>query len=783
MQMYQQPTRKSTMIREKSDDLLRLKRGAYKWIETVTGKTLTDPRLGQGFVDLIALLVDGEQLCRVMQAISPKLIPRIKTKRATTTTAVIFRSNENLSFFLQACEEVGLPRHKRFAIHDITTITPNLVNIKRVLDCIYTLCKIANEDPKYEFNVPWPNIDFIAEPPTNEESREIEMLILSKDPSAHKEPTPPKELPVEKPAESEASSSQPIEPIVQKALITDKEKAAIKIQSAARGWFARIKYRKLVRGYAYREHVAQEILSTEKTYISSLTWVKNNVLTPLRNAIDSHTPIIEDNELRVIFSNLEIILSYNQILLEQLESRVGNWTPHQLLGDIFLQIASYLKIYSQYCSNYNDALKTLLDCKKQPKFAKFLDDLKKKNESLLLTGLEDYLIRPVQRIPRYNLLLLDLVKHTTPDHPDYANLANAEKKVKSVAEHMNEKKREFENIMKVTEIQETIEGNSEPLARPHRRFVLEGEFYELPLPVEGKKSGTFKKLELLKPLCVFLFNDIFLVTSKTSSGGFLGKSRSLKKDFYQQYKLLKIRVMSLDETYTGPNLHGLALTTVTRRAPLLHLATTDPKVRDQWIQALEDEINGATMQYKEHEDRVTNTAKDRVEDAKLQLEKQFKNARIRSLSTGTMLPLDIVGAGGDTPNTPNTPNTPSPGSVTPNTFFSSNESGDSEASSPPPSPLMLSVDLLSSPDSSSGDQPKMSLREKRLAMQKEAIGHTHSRKHSSTNSHDGSNGGSASSSPSISNRKSGSESSEKEGKKSSFSSFFGGKVKSSTLKL
>lgn len=33
--------------------------------------------------------------------------------------------------------------------------------------------------------------------------------------------------------------------------------------------------------------------------------------------------------------------------------------------------------------------------------------------------IDSYLIRPVQRIPRYILLLTDMIKHTPKDHPDY----------------------------------------------------------------------------------------------------------------------------------------------------------------------------------------------------------------------------------------------------------------------------------------------------------------------------------------------------------------------------
>jgi hypothetical protein len=35
-------------------------------------------------------------------------------------------------------------------------------------------------------------------------------------------------------------------------------------------------------------------------------------------------------------------------------------------------------------------------------------------------NLDDFLVKPVQRLPKYVLLLKDLFKHTEVDHPDYS---------------------------------------------------------------------------------------------------------------------------------------------------------------------------------------------------------------------------------------------------------------------------------------------------------------------------------------------------------------------------
>ena len=43
-----------------------------------------------------------------------------------------------------------------------------------------------------------------------------------------------------------------------------------------------------------------------------------------------------------------------------------------------------------------------------------------------------YLIAPVERIPRYVLLLKDIIKKTPEDHPDYSQLVQAEGKMVGV---------------------------------------------------------------------------------------------------------------------------------------------------------------------------------------------------------------------------------------------------------------------------------------------------------------------------------------------------------------
>ena len=51
------------------------------------------------------------------------------------------------------------------------------------------------------------------------------------------------------------------------------------------------------------------------------------------------------------------------------------------------------------------------------------------------------------------MLLKDLVRHTTEEHKDYSDLFSALQKIQNVAKYVNEKKRDFDNLHRVIELQ------------------------------------------------------------------------------------------------------------------------------------------------------------------------------------------------------------------------------------------------------------------------------------------------------------------------------------------
>eukprot|EP00012_Vannella_robusta_P005789 CAMPEP_0206209004 /NCGR_PEP_ID=MMETSP0166-20121206/16632_1 /ASSEMBLY_ACC=CAM_ASM_000260 /TAXON_ID=95228 /ORGANISM="Vannella robusta, Strain DIVA3 518/3/11/1/6" /LENGTH=95 /DNA_ID=CAMNT_0053630281 /DNA_START=442 /DNA_END=726 /DNA_ORIENTATION=+ len=93
--------------------------------------------------------------------------------------------------------------------------------------------------------------------------------------------------------------------------------------------------------------------------------------------------------------------------------------------------------------NYSNSTQVAIDLQHDDEFLRWKQAIELRLEG---KSIGSFLIMPVQRIPRYYLLLKDLFKHTWEDHPDYANLKQAAEKMGEVIEFLDQKKRESENL-------------------------------------------------------------------------------------------------------------------------------------------------------------------------------------------------------------------------------------------------------------------------------------------------------------------------------------------------
>ncbi|XP_071210777.1 guanine nucleotide exchange factor DBS-like isoform X5 [Salvelinus alpinus] len=154
-----------------------------------------------------------------------------------------------------------------------------------------------------------------------------------------------------------------------------------------------------------RKHVMNELLETERGYVEELHCVLQGYASEMDNpAMASLMPAPLQNKKDVLFGNMpEIYTFHKRTFLGELEEYQG--CP-ELVGRCFLKRMTDLQIYEKYCQNKPRSESLWRQCSD----CTFFQECQKKLEHKL--GLDSYLLKPVQRITKYQLLLKELLKYS-----------------------------------------------------------------------------------------------------------------------------------------------------------------------------------------------------------------------------------------------------------------------------------------------------------------------------------------------------------------------------------
>ncbi|GAB6028699.1 hypothetical protein CHUAL_004523 [Chamberlinius hualienensis] len=267
-----------------------------------------------------------------------------------------------------------------------------------------------------------------------------------------------------------------------------------------------------------RTHVVAELYDTEKSYVESLQILVNKYFRPLKSP--EYSGIVDSHLVEEMFFQIPEILNHHEVFLEVLKQRLENWDNKQIVGDVFVESFTrqpVIDTYTAFINNWKlakEAIKIATQAK--PAFAKFLEHMSREHKGKLT--LDALLIMPVQRIPRYELLIKELLKHTQLDHPDHRLLVTAQKEVHDLAvkiNHMEREAYETEQMqLKLRELENLIEGLID-LVHPMRTFLR----YDL-----VTMSGS---LGAKKERCLFLFSDLLVIASIKKKSGPMRKTATL----------------------------------------------------------------------------------------------------------------------------------------------------------------------------------------------------------------------------------------------------------------
>eukprot|EP01084_Bolivina_argentea_P249898 418495_1 len=239
-----------------------------------------------------------------------------------------------------------------------------------------------------------------------------------------------------------------------------------------------------------RRFIEQEIVSTEETYVNGLYTLLNELIQPMfdygyvnkkyYNKVRSTAPIIFEfhklflNKLNKVYIEKDCSLSsvFNEYITEKKEM--------------------FINMYLTYLNEYDMILdlfgKTFHGNNKLDEFL-----YEKRGEGKPLSG---HLILPVQRVPRYILLLKDLLNNTEKSSNDYKDIRDAVEMINDITREINDRKRKIENLSQLLQIQEALKGLKEPIVNDNRMFLQQFIFI--------KKNIKHQRI-------FFVFNDIVII--------------------------------------------------------------------------------------------------------------------------------------------------------------------------------------------------------------------------------------------------------------------------------
>ncbi|XP_035377257.1 pleckstrin homology domain-containing family G member 1 isoform X1 [Electrophorus electricus] len=241
----------------------------------------------------------------------------------------------------------------------------------------------------------------------------------------------------------------------------------------------------------YVDRVVQEILETEKTYVQDLQSIVQDYLDCISNQAQ---PLLSVEDRNSLFGNINDIFCFNRDLLHDLEK--CNADPVGI-AQCFVAKSEEFHIYTQYCTNYPRSVAVLSECMRNKVVVKFLRERQESLSHSLPLG--SYLLKPVQRILKYHLLLHELATHLEKESERHAVVQEAIDTMQRVAWHINDMKRKHENTVRLQEIQSLLTNWQGPDLIGYGELVLE---------------GTFRIQRVKNERTLFLFDKLLLITKK-----------------------------------------------------------------------------------------------------------------------------------------------------------------------------------------------------------------------------------------------------------------------------
>ncbi|KAI8603740.1 Dbl homology domain-containing protein, partial [Dissophora ornata] len=258
-----------------------------------------------------------------------------------------------------------------------------------------------------------------------------------------------------------------------------------------------------------RQEAIFEVVNTEHNYVRDLELMEEIFITPLRSGDivepDRVEALIED-----IFLNYKEILGLNKRLLEDMRIRQEQQPLVERIGDTLLShIAGFEDAYTRYIPRIVlSEFASKREEAQNPKFAQFLNDCTRHPEARRL-GLRHFVGQPYQRIPRYPLLLSEVVKRTNVGIEDRETVQEVIKVCTELGKRIDACMVEGARRLRLLTVQDKIIWKSK---EDHQDLKLNEKTRELHYECAAKRKATFDVQST--DLRLFLFDHMLLITKE-----------------------------------------------------------------------------------------------------------------------------------------------------------------------------------------------------------------------------------------------------------------------------
>lgn len=303
--------------------------------------------------------------------------------------------------------------------------------------------------------------------------------------------------------------------------------------------------------------VAKEIMTSEEKFIEVLKLLNEDFPNFIKSERAQGKASDGPADVKQLFHDLPNLQQVNKELLKELKQRIENWDKDPRIADVFIKTGHFLKLYTNYIKSFSRVVQEFDNVRRRnPDFDRSVLEFENSPVCNML-ALRHYMLKPIQRIPQYKLLLQEYLKCLSPQSPDYNNAKDAIPIVAGVSEHANESVRNWENQCKIINIQSMLGGYQ--VVQPDRKFIKEGRLMKL-----SRKE--------MQARMFFLFNDLLLYTTPLGTNSYrvnqaisldgLTVSASTTEDMENEFNII-----SVERSFT--------------------VAASSKEEKDQWVSALE----------------------------------------------------------------------------------------------------------------------------------------------------------------------------------------------------